>query len=328
MFCSGCRTMFCASVINNGISFFCLIHASIFDFCAFQRFPTFCAGKPLCFIKRYSVSSLTERYSQISERDNHGSLFSVVISFFPYACLRLNSHLCKKNTPLFETFHSNGGIFTQITANSSIFSYTEHFPIPARNDLCSLRQGVHHVNQSHVRGAVLKHGLDALPAVEGGAALQDVHPGKCRVRDRQELGHDLAARVVGNEGGVSAPRVAERSLQDAWPLVQGVRRPRPAEICLGELRKSLEQKELYIESDYLVRLRSNVWATIEHEGRPLAAQDFLNGQLLKQVAIFLQKNWNIISTSILKVADILHTHILRYQSQFYSLDGVFLIAIW
>lgn len=60
----------------------------------------------------------------------------------------------------------------------------------------------------------------------------------------------------------------------------------------------------------------------------MVAQDFLNGQLLKQVAIFLQKNWNIISTSILKVADILHTHMLRYQSQFYSLDGVFLIAIW
>lgn len=101
-----------------------------------------------------------------------------------------------------------------------------------------------------------------------------------------------------------------------------------AEACLKGLKKQLEQQGLCIESDYLIRLLSNVWAAIEHEGRPLVAQDFLNGQLLKQVAVFLQKNWDIISTSILKVADILHTHKLRYQAQFFSLDGVFLIAIW
>ena len=101
-----------------------------------------------------------------------------------------------------------------------------------------------------------------------------------------------------------------------------------AESCLKELKNQLGRLALNIESDYLVRLLSNVWATVEHEGKVLSTPDFLNGNLLKQIAVFLQKNWNTISFSVCKIADILHRHKLRYKAQFYSLDGIFLIVIW
>lgn len=74
-------------------------------------------------------------------------------------------------------------------------------PIPAWNDLRASWQGVHHVNQSHGLGIVVKHDLDGLALVEGGVALQNVHPGEDSVRDRQQLGPDIAAGVVGDEAG-------------------------------------------------------------------------------------------------------------------------------
>lgn len=128
-----------------------------------------------------------------------------------------------------------------------------------------------------------------------------------------------------NAGGISLSR---EDITFSWIKRYWGDRSRPAEVCLRELRQSLAQHGFSIESDYLIRLLSNIWATIEHEGKPLVAQDFLNGQLLKQVAVFLQKNWNTISTYVSNVAEILQTHGIRYQSQFYSLDGFFLVVIW
>lgn len=130
-----------------------------------------------------------------------------------------------------------------------------------------------------------------------------------------------------NAGGV---RLSREDITFSWiKRYWGNTAPNPtAEDSLKDLKKQLGQLGLDIESDYLIRLLSNVWATVEHEGKVLVAQDFLNGNLLKQIAVFLQKNWNIISLSVCKVADILHRHKLRYKAQFYSLDGVFLIVIW
>ena len=93
--------------------------------------------------------------------------------------------------------------------NGGMNAFLQTEPIPAWNDLRASWQGVHHVNQSHGLGAIFKHDFNPLPAVEGGVALQNVHPGEGSVRDRQQLGPDIAAGVVGDEGGVSAPRVVE-----------------------------------------------------------------------------------------------------------------------
>lgn len=96
--------------------------------------------------------------------------------------------------------------------NGGMNAFLQTEPIPAWNDLRASWQGVHHVNQSHGLGIVVKHDLDGLALVEGGVALQNVHPGEDSVRDRQQLGPDIAASVTGDEGGVSAPRVVEPSL--------------------------------------------------------------------------------------------------------------------
>lgn len=93
--------------------------------------------------------------------------------------------------------------------NGGMNAFLQTEPIPAWNDLRASWQGVHHVNQSHGLGIVVKHDLDGLALVEGGVALQNVHPGEDSVRDRQQLVPDIAAGVVGDEGGVSAPRVVE-----------------------------------------------------------------------------------------------------------------------
>ncbi len=101
-----------------------------------------------------------------------------------------------------------------------------------------------------------------------------------------------------------------------------------AEQTLKKLMNELNELGIPLNSDKLIRNLSNIWCVIENEGKVLDAADFLNGEILKNIAAFLQKNWNIIHDSVITIAKMLKSYNLSWQKQYFSLDGVFCLVTW
>jgi hypothetical protein len=97
---------------------------------------------------------------------------------------------------------------------------------------------------------------------------------------------------------------------------------------LTEILDIIKNYGINIKSDALVRYLSDIWAIIENNGQSLKASDFLRGDLLKQIALFLKTNWETISRLRKETATVLNKHGLCFQRHYYSLDGFFLIVSW
>ena len=76
--------------------------------------------------------------------------------------------------------------------------------------------------------------------------------------------------------------------------------------CLDELRTVLENNELQVSTDELVRLISFVWAVEERDGKLLEAKDLLKGEIVRPMAAAVARKWNQMLHIINEGARLIH----------------------
>ena len=184
-----------------------------------------------------------------------------------------------------------------------------------------------------------KHGIDeiARPAFEAFCecfrALKEVPVPYLRVLPREEcvMNEDEYNEMILsifsrlNAGGKT---LTEEEITYSWIKRYWPRKDIKAEDALDKLRWKLTWKGITLKSGALVRILSNIWSVFDRGGRTLTVGDMLDGSLLKSVSTFLGNNWDTIENQLADVASMLEKHNLHYGTQYYSLQGYELLAIW
>ena len=134
-----------------------------------------------------------------------------------------------------------------------------------------------------------------------------------------------------NAGGVELSRedITLSWIKRNWEKSEEGNTNRDAKTCITTLLKSLSvHYSITITSDEFVNQLSIIWGIVNNKGVNITNKDLMGGALLRDAALWISHNWNLIETSMMDVFGMLHKRDLKYAVHYFSLRAVSLLVSW
>lgn len=134
-----------------------------------------------------------------------------------------------------------------------------------------------------------------------------------------------------NAGGVKLTKedITLSWLKRHWIKSTDLNHNLDAQVCINSiLQKMRDHYALTITTNDFVFQLSLIWSCFENGGRQITNQDLLDGNILRNAAVWLSSNWNIINDELINLADMLKRRGLIYSRQYGSLRMISLLSTW